>query len=194
MENLTTPSVGIMTVAQYANLRRSRGLPGSVVAVNKHIRSGKLTSTKNSAGVTVVDPVVADREWDTNVDKTRKRGNGLKNDFDADRGDGIDLDLAFADSANTDVDDEDMTFAQASTIQKKYQAKLAKIEYEETIGKLIPVAEIQTEWSKIILSLKTKILSVPTSVRQQDPSLTLDQILLIEKNIRDALTEFADGK
>ena len=57
----TTPCQGLMTIAEYAQSRKSRGLSGgSRVAVYKAIESGRITTDLSGK----INPTTADAQWE----------------------------------------------------------------------------------------------------------------------------------
>jgi phage terminase Nu1 subunit (DNA packaging protein) len=177
-----------MTMKEYASHRAGLGLNGSLAMISRHVKNGKIPHTVDGNGHKLISPEDADEAWKKNVSLSHVRN--LKQEKFKREG------TEFESNEETESEDvpDGMTFAQASAVEKNYKAKLAKIEYEKEIGKLVPALEVESEWCKIISSLKTKILAVPSSIRQQDPTVTLSQINMIESAVRNALTEFAEDK
>lgn len=52
-------------------------------------------------------------------------------------------------------------FVKAKTIREKYNAAMAKIEYEERVGKLVPVEDVKREAFKRARTVRDAILNLP---------------------------------
>lgn len=82
--------------------------------------------------------------------------------------------------------------------KKKLQAEaeLVELELEKEKGSVVPVKDIQRQWSGLVLSCKTKLLSIPTKLA---PILATETDINVCKNILDtsineALTELSKGE
>lgn len=71
------------------------------------------------------------------------------------------------------------------------KAELAEMELKRKRGELVRVDEVDSRLTGIFSACKTQILSVPSRLRQQDPSLTNEQIDLLESVLREALAALA---
>lgn len=82
-----------------------------------------------------------------------------------------------------------------------YNESRAKSEYEKSLllelerkqkeGLLVPRKDVETTWAQVITTAKTKILGVPSRVRQRIPHLSLEEVDIISGIIREALEEIA---
>jgi phage terminase Nu1 subunit (DNA packaging protein) len=70
---------------------------------------------------------------------------------------------------------------------------LLEIDLRERKGELLVAADVESRLVNVFAQCKTKLLGVPSRVRQRDPSLTRAQIALIDNEIRDCLEALADG-
>ena len=82
--------------------------------------------------------------------------------------------------------------------KKKLQAEaeLVELELEKEKGSVVPVKHIQRQWANLVLSCKTKLLSIPTKLA---PIMATEHDINICKNILDrsineALTELSKGE
>jgi phage terminase Nu1 subunit (DNA packaging protein) len=156
-----------MNQHQYARSRKERGLRGNVSNVHRHVASGKILIDDNG----LIDSEQADRAWEELVDSGHYR-NGQAGEESSD---GIGTSMA-----------------QATLAEKAYKAKLAKLEYDERTGKLVPIADITSKWEAFLSTIRTKLLGVPSSVKNRDPSLTMAQVKIVEDEIREALQELSE--
>ena len=82
--------------------------------------------------------------------------------------------------------------------KKKLQAEaeLVELELEKEKGSVVPVKDIQRQWTNLVLSCKTKLLSIPTKLA---PIMATEHDINVCKNILDssineALTELSKGE
>lgn len=80
----------------------------------------------------------------------------------------------------------------AGTRQKHWNALLAEAKYKKTIGTLILASEVQREWTETLAQCRTKLLALPSQVRQAIPALTLDDVVLVENLVRAALEDLVE--
>ena len=85
-------------------------------------------------------------------------------------------------------------YAQSRAIREAYQARLAKLEYEQRAGKLVDAEQVASAWVQIATTTKTKVMGLPSKAKQAIPSLTLEQVAALERLCRDALEELADRR
>lgn len=85
-------------------------------------------------------------------------------------------------------------YAQARAAREVYQAKLAKLEYEQKVGKLIDADEVKVAWFKHITAAKTRILGIPAACKSRCSDLPLEVVATIETVCREALEDLAGGK
>jgi phage terminase Nu1 subunit (DNA packaging protein) len=64
------------------------------------------------------------------------------------------------------------SYAQSRAIREAYQAKLAKLEYEERIGKLIDADQLRIEAFKIHRRVRDAILNIPDRCSPQLASMS----------------------
>ncbi|NJO53788.1 MAG: DNA packaging protein [Bacteroidales bacterium] len=58
---------------------------------------------------------------------------------------------------------------------------------------LVPAAEVETRWSDILRRVRSRLLAVPSRVRQASPHLTARDIAALDGELRKALEDLADG-
>lgn len=84
-------------------------------------------------------------------------------------------------------------YFKSKAMRESYLARIAKLNYQQRAGELIEAKVIQVEWQKIVSTTKGRMLSVPSKLRSRIPHLTAADVATIEEEIREALTELAQG-
>ena len=82
---------------------------------------------------------------------------------------------------------------ESNRIKAAYQARLAKLEYEKEIGKLVSADQIKALFSAQITEAKTKFMAVGRNARTRLPHLTIDDVEVIEALCAEALESLANG-
>lgn len=77
---------------------------------------------------------------------------------------------------------------EAARLQLARRVKL-EIETERLRGELVPAVDVERQWSTILTEFRGQMLSVPSRVGERLPQLILADIEVIDRAIRDALTE-----
>lgn len=168
----------LMSMRQYA---KHRGI--SAPSVSKAVAMGRITCVRDSFGRAQIDPAVADREWEENSVPYRVGNSGGK------------------DGASTVVNPESgesgdpkkNPYAQATAVLKNYQARLAKLEFEEKAGKLHDVDGCSKEAFRIARAVRDAMLGIPDRLSAELAGET-DQFKirkLLEDEIRLALENLA---
>lgn len=130
-----------MTAREYA---KARGI--SHTAVNKAIKSGRLSAAlvSQEGRSTIIDSDVADREWP--------------------RGEKEIMRDQYAPKAGEDrvtVDKVASTYQQSRAAREAFQAKLAKLEFEQKSGKVVNAEEVRAEAFKIARFVRDAMLNIP---------------------------------
>lgn len=152
----------------------------SHMAVQRAIKAGRLKDCLNDGGQ-IVDPDLADREWERKTDLSRapipvrQRAAGVALGPAADDGEAV----------------PDM--ADASAREKHWRAKLAELKFRESASELVPAAGVKAELEGVFRSCRTKLLGIPSRARQLLPGLSLGDVAKIEALVREALEELASG-
>jgi phage terminase Nu1 subunit (DNA packaging protein) len=76
---------------------------------------------------------------------------------------------------------------------KKSQQRLAEIRAERLAGNLVPVDLVEQSWGEIAASCRQIMLSVPARARAMIHKLNGKDQKVLDKMMREALTEFAFG-
>lgn len=72
------------------------------------------------------------------------------------------------------------------------KANLLELERRQKEGLLMPADQVEKAWTKAVTIAKTKLLAVPTRMRQRIPHLTLEEIAICEELIRESLQELSE--
>lgn len=73
------------------------------------------------------------------------------------------------------------------------QADAAAIKNASARGELVPAAQVAATWRGILTGVRARFLAVPSRVRTALPHLSRTEVDVIEREVRDALTECANG-
>jgi hypothetical protein len=71
------------------------------------------------------------------------------------------------------------------------RANLLELERRQKEGLLIERKVVETTWATIITTSKTKILGIPSRIRQRIPHLTLEEVQLITQLVEETLEELS---
>lgn len=145
-------------------------------AVSKAVRDGRI-STVSKSGKRLIDPAVADVEWDENSDSSKK---STKTKRERSQQDGP-------------RPETKASYANARAARETYLAKLAKLEFDKKSGTLVSIDEVKVGWFKVINSAKTKIMGIHSKCKAQYPDLPIEVVNIIEQVCREALEELANG-
>lgn len=71
-----------------------------------------------------------------------------------------------------------------------------ELELEKEKGSVVPVKDIQRQWTNLVLSCKTKLLSIPTKLAPIMSTETDINVCknILETSINEALTELSKGE
>jgi formaldehyde-activating enzyme involved in methanogenesis len=141
-------------------------------AVQKAITSGRISTLADGR----IDSGVADGEWAAN---TKARPPAVRR--------------------QPEQDDQDSfgaaQYSKARAVREHYQARLAKIEYEERVGSLVSKDEVQVAAFNTHRVIRDAMLNIPDRIAAMLAAETDEakcyEILATE--IRKALNEFADA-
>lgn len=188
-----------------------RQLDVTAEAVRKAIADGKIPADcvgqrKVGKGTTVwptiIDPDRAAKHWGHNRNQNQVRDKsilaaGAKRGWAQRRGeepppeeDADDADDVAPASNGSGGKKPNIT--DYNTITAAYKAKMAKVEYEERIGRLVPADLIEAKFVGLMTALRNRVLGVPSEAKGKIPHLTIDEIEILEDLIVGALEEVAD--
>lgn len=166
-----------MSLRAYAKRRNV-----SAMSVSTAVKVGRLKAsvTHDRHGQPkIADPELADREWDANTDP-QKRANAA--------GGAVVPEVRRVAA----VVDEDI--ATSTERLKAAQADLAELKYREAAGELVPAVDVTREWAQLLSQVRTKLLGIPTRLKQAIPTLSVADVVLVEDLVRESLEDLAAGQ
>jgi phage terminase Nu1 subunit (DNA packaging protein) len=169
-----------MTLTDYA---KRRGC--TKMAVSTAIKSGRLVKSVvwlENGRPAITDAMLADEEWRENTDLTRAHQTVRER-------------AAQAPSARGSAEGADVasTMADAALREKHWRALKAELEYKQAAGELVPAAEVRGKLEETFHACRTRLLGVPSRVKQALPELTPGAVAKIDELIREALEDLAAG-
>lgn len=192
----------------------------SHTAINKAVKVGRLSVAElDEKGRKLFDPETAVVEWGENTNPAKARetkagGRPRKDGTPAQprvtattaphhpsrpggRGGALNTGGGLRGPRAPDGEDGDSegrtTYNEAAAIEKHYKAQLAKLEYEQKIGALVPIENVAQEVEKEYSRVRARLLAIPSKLAP-DVALAEDVAAcreLIEAAITDALNELA---
>lgn len=133
---------------------RQRGV--SHEAVRKAVKVGRLSKSVvfGPTGKARIIPSIADVEWTTNTDSSQQRVPAVPPPRPAPE----------PEPEPTSNEPRTATFQQARTLREAYMARLAKLEFEEKSGKLVPSEAVKNEAFKTARIVRDNLLNIPDRV------------------------------
>ncbi len=149
----------------------------SHVAVLKAIKAGRIEKEPDGT----IDPAKADAAWERNTNKAQKRK--VEKSADADT------------HVGPPIVNSGPSFAQSRAIKEAYNARLAKLSYEEKSGALVRTDTVKVAWFNTLRVLRDRALNLPDRLApllaaETDPKIVRD---LLEEELRTVLTDAADA-
>lgn len=197
-----------MTLGAYA---KHRGC--SKNAVSKAIKRGrlKLSVVFDAAGQPKIgDAQLADREWTQNTDQSRTPVSSAAKPPAATspaattspgaparaqqrlRDEAPERPVRKPGEQQPALDPEDRwSVTDATAEERKWKALRAEIQYKQELGELIPAKDVEAAQAALFTIIRTKLLAVPGKARSNAPHLTLTDVALIDRLIRETLEELA---
>jgi hypothetical protein len=161
-----------MSFRQYA---KHRGV--SAVAVSQAVKTGRLrrslTPTKK-----IRSAAEADREWDATT-----------------KGEYVPLTGPTAPKRGKQDPDDDLdpSLADIRSRHELAKARLAEMDLAEREGELVDAAKVEAVMAAEYSTVRSKLLGVPSRLRQRDPSITLAQLKILKDLVREALEGLAEN-
>src|SRR5262245_39720416 len=87
---------------------------------------------------------------------------------------------------------EETSYYSALRRKEHALARLREMEVAEKESKLLDAAAVGRQWGSILRQVRAGVMAVPSRVRQRCPDLTVQQLEVIDRELRDALTALAD--
>lgn len=74
-------------------------------------------------------------------------------------------------------------------------AQAAAVEFKNAIaaGEFVPAADVEQRWGDVLSAIRSRMLAIPSNLPQALPHLTRADLDVIDREIRDGLTELADN-
>ena len=160
-----------LSVSAYA---RHRGV--SHVAVLKAIKSGRIE--RESDGT--IDVMKADAAWRSNTSAAQQR----EPVHEAEK---------TSEAAPQPVGGP--SYAQSRAVREAYNARLAKLDYEERTGALVRIDTVKVAWFKILRVLRDRAMNLPDRLASVLASETDQKIVrsLLEEELRTILDDAANA-
>ena len=164
------PAPKPMSLRAYARHRKAAGLVGGNLQAVQQARDAKrITLTADGR---IADAARADAEWAANTRAERVPLTG----------------------PTAPGGEEPIDFGEARARLEAAKAQLAELELAEKRAELVAVKEVDARMVGEYARAKTKLLAVPSKMRQRDPAFTLEQIALLEALIRETLNDLASDE
>lgn len=167
-----------LTITAYA---RHRGV--SHVAVLKAIKAGRIE--KEADGT--IDPEKADAAWTRNTNQAQQRkaikqSEMPRNNIEAEA------------PVGPPIVNSSPSFAQSRAIKEAYNARLAKLSYEEKSGALIRTDNVKVAWFNTLRVVRDRTLNLPDRLApilaaETDPKVVRE---MLEEELRIILNDAAD--
>lgn len=185
----------LMSRSEYANYRRSRGLPGSTAAsVTCAIQDGRIKIIHDGTPFGKVDSDQADGDWLRNTNPSCVRAGMVGGKARADqrvKEKGYKESVAAADATAAKNRD---SFAQARSNREYYESELSRLKFEEKNRTLIPsdvVQKVMYEAGIIVRTGHDRIVSQLAPRLASETNIDRVEIVLRDA-LRDLDTELAD--
>jgi hypothetical protein len=154
-----------MPILSLRGYARHRGC--ALNAVQKAVATGRVSTLPDGS----VDSAIADAEWERN---TRARPPTIGSDEDGFGGN---------------------QYSKARAVREHYLARLAKIDFEERIGKLVPKDDVEISAFNKYRQFRDHMLNIPDRLgavvaAESEPAKVYE---VLSTEIRKALNEFADA-
>ena len=142
--------------SQYA---KHRGV--SAAAVSKALDSGRIVPCAKKGKRVLLDFDECDQMWNRNTDRSKPSSTVVDVEAvevpDRER-------LGQRPIIDLDPDDKSMTFNEARTKRERYNAELARLEFERLAGKLVDVDEVRAEQFKNARNVRDSLLNIPDRI------------------------------
>jgi hypothetical protein len=183
-----------MNAAEYA---RHRGV--SKMRVSQYIASGKISATRVGRGYEI-DPVLADRELEGNIDQSQPLHQPKLTVLPAPPKKPLkpinpDQSLVDDGKPSKDLLKNGPTYADAQRAREVYRAERERLKLMQEKNELVPSADVKKEVMTLTRTIRDNMMSIPDRVASQ-LAATKDQHQchqLLESEIRTALRMLADG-
>lgn len=168
---------GLLSLRAFARHRKEAGLSGgSLRAVQVAIQTGRLARSvvlDSKGEKKISDAAAADAEWAASTNEDRVPLSG---------------------PTAPAVEGDSFTPLSAARARKAAaEAEVAELELAERRGQLVRADEVEARLVRVFVNCRTKLLDVPSRAFERDPSLSEDQVALVDSLIHEALEDLAVG-
>jgi hypothetical protein len=172
-----------LSITAYA---RHRGV--SHVAVLKALKAGRIEKEPDGT----IDPAKADAAWERNTNQAQKRKTMISSEPPR-------REYAPETQVETPVGppivNSGPSFAQSRAIKEAYNARLAKLAYEEKSGAMVRTDSVKVAWFNTLRVVRDRALNLPDRLApllaaETDPKIVRD---LLEEELRTILNDAADA-
>lgn len=77
---------------------------------------------------------------------------------------------------------------------KEVQLQDAQLDIDQKRGQLVPIAEVEGEFTARAVAIRAKVLAVPARYKQRRPHLGIDDVTDLEDLLREVLEELASDE
>lgn len=159
----------------------------SHVAVLKAIKSGRITRDADN----LIDVEKADASWPRNTNPAQQRGRHAA------------AEQSSAPEQTTEKSSEAAlppaqaggpSYAQSRAVREAYNARLAKLDYEERTGALVRIDTVKVAWFRILRVLRDRTMNLPDRLAPILASETDPKIVrsLLEEELRQILHDASE--
>ncbi len=181
----TTKRLSIRAYARYRGVSHS--------AVRKAIAKGRITAVDDG-----IDPVQADREWEANTDVAKRTVVGSRSAVQQTKTTSASRPRPASPQsarAPSDTSSPSATYSQSRGVRETYLARLAKVDYEERIRKLVDADQMRVAQFNAARKARDILISVPSRIAPLVVGMTeaaeVERILDVE--IRRVCAEIAEA-
>ena len=86
------------------------------------------------------------------------------------------------------------TINESRAITEAYKARMARLDYEERLGKLVPAAEFKVHYAQQVVSARNTMRGIPARAKTMLPHLSASDVQVLQRLIDEALADVADGR
>lgn len=134
-----------MSLREYA---RHRGI--SHQAVRKALARGRITELRREGNRILVDSAAADQQWNQATDQARQRGE----------------------QAQQHGSETSRAYASARAVREQYEARLARLAFEEKSGKLVSSDEVKVAAFNAARNARDALLNIPDRIAPMITGMT----------------------
>lgn len=158
-------------------------------SIYRKINSGQLQHTKGSDGAPLIESEGLAERW-ANITQSRGDSPVPRAKREAKPRSVVDRAPESVPAARAQ-DEELPDYSQSRARSEFERANLLELERKQKEGLLLPADQVQKVWANSVTIARTKLLAIPTRLRQRIPHLSLEEIAIAEELIRESLEELS---